>query len=77
MYRVKRSTQHHQHHGAVVSLHKIWQACHLQPKFASGKLDSSWTSKNVLEKAEEFHLNPYISFYYYLFEIHEHVLLGS
>jgi hypothetical protein len=75
MYRVKHSTQHHQRHGAVISFNKIWQACHLQPRMTSGTLDSSWTSKNVMEKVEEFNLNPYINFY--LFETHEHVLLDS
>lgn len=58
---LKRSTHNRQRHAAIISAHRIWQACHLQPKFGSEAVDASWTCDNVLENADTFYLNPYIN----------------
>ncbi|KAG1877204.1 hypothetical protein F4604DRAFT_1880466 [Suillus subluteus] len=41
----------------------LLQGGHLFPRFGSGKVDVSWINSDVLELANEFHVNPHINFY--------------
>jgi hypothetical protein len=59
-YRLVRSTRNQKRFYAVVGVHELFAGCHLAPKFES-MADASWTLANVLERCEEFYLNPYIN----------------
>lgn len=63
MFKLKRSTLHHARHAEIISVDRIWQACHLLPKFGTGKVEPSWTHQNVLEKADDFYFNHYANLY--------------
>lgn len=76
MYKIRRATANHKRQAEIVSVDRLWQGCHLAPKFPSPSRPSeallpvSWSSDNVLELAEDFYLNHYINFY--LFERMQH-----
>lgn len=74
MYKIRRATANRKRQAEIVSVHRLWQGCHLAPKFPSRSSETllpvSWTSHNVLELAEDFYLNHYINFY--LFERMQH-----
>jgi hypothetical protein len=61
MYRLRRSTVNRQRHAAIIRVPDIWQACHLEPRFGSGSVSTSWTTDNVLEVSDEFYFNYYIN----------------
>ncbi|KAG1890779.1 hypothetical protein F4604DRAFT_1913578 [Suillus subluteus] len=63
LYRVAQSTRNQRKFAAVVSVQDLLQGGHLFPRFGSGKVDVSWINSDVLELADEFHVNPYINFY--------------
>jgi hypothetical protein len=63
LYRLARSTRNQRRFGAVISVQDIFQAGHLMPRFGAGKVDASWLSGDVLERADEFYVNPYINFH--------------
>jgi hypothetical protein len=33
------------------------------PRFGAGQVDASWLNGDVLERADEFYVNPYINFH--------------
>ncbi|KAJ7174921.1 Zn-finger domain-containing protein [Mycena filopes] len=59
MYTTHRSTRFHRRNAAVVSVEHIVRGCHLMAKCGE-KIEPTWTSFNVLEKAEMFYVNPYV-----------------
>ncbi|KAJ7775451.1 Zn-finger domain-containing protein [Mycena metata] len=59
MFTTHRSTRNHRRNAAVVSVEQIARGCHLMGK-CTAKIDPTWTSFNVLEKAPMFYINPYI-----------------
>lgn len=44
--------------GVVMPLDQLYRACQLLPKFF-GPVNRSWTTHNVLDNADIFHINPY------------------
>ncbi|TCD63835.1 hypothetical protein EIP91_004902 [Steccherinum ochraceum] len=61
MYQVTPSTRNRRPNAAVVSVDRIHRLCHLVGKPNDEKIDRSWTSENVLDTADEFLVNPYLS----------------
>ena len=59
MHVVKRSTRHHKRNLEIISINDIICSCHLMAKCGT-QVDKSFTTDNVLEKATQFYLNPYI-----------------
>ncbi|KAJ7131790.1 hypothetical protein C8R43DRAFT_895475 [Mycena crocata] len=59
MYTTHRSTRLHRRNAAVVSVEHIVRSCHLMAKCGS-VIDRTWTSFNVLDTADTFHVNPYV-----------------
>ncbi|THH07054.1 hypothetical protein EW146_g9433 [Bondarzewia mesenterica] len=59
MHIVKRSTRHHRRNAEVVSIHDLVLGCHLMAK-CGNPIDKTFSTHNVLEKATQFFLNPYI-----------------
>ena len=51
--------------GIIVPLTNIRQGCMLFPNFGSGQVESSWQSKNVLDKCKTFYINNWQSKYTY------------
>jgi hypothetical protein len=58
MYIVKRSTRQHSRNSGIISIDDIVRGCHLMAKWGS-HVDTS-ISDEVLEKANQFYVNPYI-----------------
>ncbi|KAF8885298.1 hypothetical protein BD779DRAFT_1611957 [Infundibulicybe gibba] len=59
MHVVNRSTRHHQPNSAVISTTHIVRGCHLMGQFGN-TITKGWTTDNILKKAKDFYLNPYI-----------------
>ena len=59
MHVVKRSTCHHKQNSEIISIDDIVCGCHLMAKCGT-QVDKSSTTDDVLEKATQFYLNPYI-----------------
>ncbi|KAJ7185384.1 hypothetical protein C8R46DRAFT_981964 [Mycena filopes] len=59
MFTTHRSTRNNTRNSAVVSVEHIVRACHLMGKCGT-KIDPTWTSSNILEKAPMFYVNPYV-----------------
>ncbi|KAF7295758.1 hypothetical protein HMN09_01118400 [Mycena chlorophos] len=59
MFTTRRSTRSNRPNTAVISVDQIARICHLTGK-TTRKIDTSWTSSNVLDKADTFYFNPYI-----------------
>jgi hypothetical protein len=59
MHVVKRSTRHHNRNSAIVSINDLVCGCHLMAKCGT-QVDKSFTTDDVLEKATQFYVNPYI-----------------
>ncbi|KAF8868642.1 hypothetical protein BD779DRAFT_1614940 [Infundibulicybe gibba] len=59
MYVINRFTRQHQPNGAVISTARIVRSCHLMGQFGNA-IAKGWTTDNVLERAKNFYLNPYI-----------------
>ncbi|KZP26028.1 hypothetical protein FIBSPDRAFT_909360 [Athelia psychrophila] len=68
-YRQQCSTIHCQRHASIITVDKIWRACHLTPRFGPAPVDRLWVRSNVMELASDFLLNPYINHYIY-YDIH-------
>ena len=60
MHVVKRSTRHHKRNSEIISINDIVCACHLMAKCGT-QVDKSFTMDDVLEKASQFYVNPYIN----------------
>ena len=59
MYKISRSTRHHRHNLAVVSVSDIMEDCHLST-ICHGEIDPTWTMDNVLDMGTQFYVNCYI-----------------
>ncbi|KAF8155437.1 hypothetical protein B0H34DRAFT_495552 [Crassisporium funariophilum] len=59
MHIVKCSTRNHRRNAEIVSIHELVLGCHLMAK-CGRTIDKSLSTHNVLDKAEQFFLNPYI-----------------
>ncbi|KAJ7186196.1 hypothetical protein C8R46DRAFT_983014 [Mycena filopes] len=59
MFTTHRSTRNFTRNSAVISVEHIVRSCHLMGKCGM-KIDPTWTSSNVLEKAPVFYVNPYV-----------------
>ena len=60
MHVVKRSTRHHKRNSEIISINDIVCTCHLMAKCGT-QVDKSFTMDDVLEKASQFYVNPYIN----------------
>ncbi|KAI0081369.1 hypothetical protein K474DRAFT_1759598 [Panus rudis PR-1116 ss-1] len=60
MHYVARSTRNNLPNASIVRVQDIVAPCHLIPR-CNQKIDPSWSSENVLERASYFYVNPYIS----------------
>jgi hypothetical protein len=65
-YQVRRAMVQDPQKSAVVRLDSILGSCHLTPRTDGLEMDASWTMDNVLNKADGFYLNHYISPYMFL-----------
>ncbi|KAF8870084.1 hypothetical protein BD779DRAFT_1456037 [Infundibulicybe gibba] len=59
MYVINRSTRQHRPNGTVISTARIVRGCHLMGQFGN-TIAKGWTTDNILDKAKNFYLNPYI-----------------
>ncbi|KAF8201298.1 hypothetical protein K438DRAFT_1905775 [Mycena galopus ATCC 62051] len=59
LYTIQHSSRSQRRNSAVVSIEHFVCACHLTGK-SGRKIDRTWTTDNVLDKATYFHFNPYI-----------------
>ncbi|KAF8197216.1 hypothetical protein K438DRAFT_1585219 [Mycena galopus ATCC 62051] len=59
LYSIQRSSRSQRRNSAVVSVEHFVRACHLMGK-SGRKIDRTWTTDNVLDKATHFYFNPYI-----------------
>ncbi|KAF8871625.1 hypothetical protein BD779DRAFT_1613911 [Infundibulicybe gibba] len=59
MYVINRSTHQHRPNGTVISTARIVCGCHLMGQFGN-TIAKGWTTDNILDKAKNFYLNPYI-----------------
>ncbi|KAI8977704.1 hypothetical protein BD414DRAFT_580162 [Trametes punicea] len=66
LYRVARSYTHRVRHAAIVPVRNIVRSCHLIPVWGE-RVDRTWTSDTVIEKATYFHLNEFSDHHMYLF----------
>ncbi|KAI0077317.1 hypothetical protein K474DRAFT_1596309 [Panus rudis PR-1116 ss-1] len=60
MYYVARSTRNNIPNVSIVRVQDIVAPCHLVPR-CNQKIDPSWSSENVLERASHFYVNAYVS----------------
>lgn len=58
MYQISRSTHNRQRCASIIPITQIERLVHLIPKFGK-KIDLSWSSENVLNKAHVFYVNIY------------------
>ena len=58
MYQISRSTRNRQRRASIIPITQIERLVHLIPKFGK-KFDLSWSSENVLNKAQVFYVNIY------------------
>ena len=59
MFKVSHSTRAHRRCASIISLTQIERSCHLLPIWGK-RVDSTWTSKNVLDQCTRFYVNPYL-----------------
>jgi hypothetical protein len=59
MHIVKRSTRHHKRNSEIISVNDLVSSCHLMAKYGA-HVDKSFSTDDVLEKAAQFYVNPYI-----------------
>jgi hypothetical protein len=59
MHIVKRSTRHHKRNSEIISVNDLVSGCHLMAKYGA-HVDKSFSTDDVLEKAAQFYVNPYI-----------------
>ncbi|KAI0342014.1 hypothetical protein BDW22DRAFT_1331469 [Trametopsis cervina] len=62
LYQVSRSSRNHRPHAEIVEVDRIVGLCHLAAKCGT-TIDPGWTTDNVLDRAQTFHVNPYLSLY--------------
>ncbi|KAI0688664.1 hypothetical protein BC835DRAFT_1308654 [Cytidiella melzeri] len=60
LYQELRSSRHRRPNAQIVSAERILGFCHLAAKCGAA-IDSGWTTENVLDMAEAFLVNPYIT----------------
>ncbi|KAI0072630.1 hypothetical protein K474DRAFT_1604790 [Panus rudis PR-1116 ss-1] len=60
MYYVSRSTRNTQPNASIVDLEDILGPCHLVPR-CHANINRTWTSNRILDVAEFFFVNPYLS----------------
>ena len=59
MHIVKHSTRHHKRNSKIVSINNLVSGCHLTAKCGT-HVDKSFSTDDVLKKATQFYVNPYI-----------------
>jgi hypothetical protein len=59
MHIVKRSTRNHRRNAEIVSIRDLVLGCHLMAK-STNPIDKSLSTHNILDKADQFYINPYI-----------------
>lgn len=59
MYRVSRSFRMHRRRVTIIPISQIERSVHLIPEFGR-RMDTTWTTHNVLEKCKSFFINPYL-----------------
>ena len=59
MHIIKRSTRNHKRKSEIVSVNNLICGCHLMAKWGT-HVDRSFSTDEVLEKATQFYVNPYI-----------------
>ena len=60
MHLIKRSTRQHKRNSEIVSINDVVGSCHLMAKCGT-QIDRSFSTDDVLEKATQFYVNPYIN----------------
>ena len=59
MFKVSHSSRNHRRRSSIIPITQIVQSCHLLPIWGK-KVDSTWTSRNILDKCTRFFVNPYL-----------------
>ncbi|TFK84310.1 hypothetical protein K466DRAFT_496815 [Polyporus arcularius HHB13444] len=59
MFKVSKSTRNHRRRVSIIPITQIQQSCHLIPVWGK-RIDPTWNSRNVLDKASRFYVNPYL-----------------
>ncbi|KAJ7210076.1 hypothetical protein GGX14DRAFT_498623 [Mycena pura] len=60
LFLTRRSTRNTRPNTAVISVDRIARICHLMARTSGRGIDPTWTSSNVLDRADNFYFNPYI-----------------
>ncbi|KIJ52822.1 hypothetical protein M422DRAFT_155757 [Sphaerobolus stellatus SS14] len=64
MWIVRRAIVHGKRKAGIIRLDTIRSSCHLYPKF-SWQCSPNWKPETILEEAERFFVNPYLSRYFF------------
>ncbi|TFK91398.1 hypothetical protein K466DRAFT_541773 [Polyporus arcularius HHB13444] len=59
MLKVSHSTRNHRRRASIIPITQIERSVHLLPVWDK-RVDSTWTSANVLDKCRRFYVNPYL-----------------
>ena len=64
MYQITQSLElDGQQETAIVPIDALCRGCHLYPKFGDGHCTNAWTAVDVLDKYQEFFIDPYVDSY--------------
>ncbi|KAI9001505.1 hypothetical protein BD414DRAFT_406373 [Trametes punicea] len=74
MFPVSYSSRNHRRRVSIIPVTQIIRSCYLIPKWGR-KVDTTWTSANVLDKCTKFYVSPYLRhhdfvLYRYLYDKH-------
>jgi hypothetical protein len=61
LHTIRPSTLNHAPRASVIPVALLFAPCHLVPKVRNAQIDRSWTTDNVLDKADAFFLNTYVT----------------
>ncbi|TBU36108.1 hypothetical protein BD309DRAFT_57205, partial [Dichomitus squalens] len=59
MFQVSYSSRNHRRRVSIISVTQILRSCYLIPKWGK-RVDTTWTSENVLDKCTKFYVSPYL-----------------
>jgi hypothetical protein len=61
LYKIRPSTRMGQRRASIIRVDELLRPCHLVGKVSGGTINDRWTSHNVLDKADTFFLNNFIT----------------
>ncbi|TBU37509.1 hypothetical protein BD309DRAFT_905077 [Dichomitus squalens] len=66
MFKVNVSTRNHRRRTSIIPITQIVRSCHLIPMWGK-HVDTTWTSRNVLDKCKKFYVNSYLRHHDFVF----------